>query len=110
MFRVTIIIAGLVILALPIVVLANVPVAKAPEGQVMGQANSNTGLGYIAAALAVGLGSLAAGLAVGPTASAAIGAVAEKEELAGKALVFVGLAEGVAIYGMVIAIMILNRI
>lgn len=67
------------------------------------------GLGYVGAALAVGLGSVGAGLAVGPAASAAVGAVAEKEETAGKSLVFVGVAEGIAIYGLVIAIMILNR-
>jgi len=69
-----------------------------------------TALGYLAAALAVGLGSIGAGLAVAPTASAAIGAVAEKEEMAGKALVFVGLAEGIAIYGLVISIMILSKL
>ena len=64
----------------------------------------------IAAALSVGLGSLGAGIAVASTASAAVGAVAEKEDIAGKALVFVGLAEGIAIYGIVIALMILNRL
>ena len=68
------------------------------------------GLGYIAAALSVGLGSLGAGIAVASTASAAVGAVAEKEDIAGKALVFVGLDEGIAIYGIVIALMILNRL
>ena len=70
----------------------------------------SAGLGYLAAGLAVGLGSIGAGLAVGATASAAVGAVAERDEVAGKALVFVGLAEGIAIYGLVIAIMILNRL
>ena len=70
----------------------------------------SSGLGYVAAALAVGLGSIGAGLAVAATASAAVGAVAEREEVAGKALVFVGLAEGIAIYGLVIAIMILNKL
>ncbi len=70
----------------------------------------SSGLGYLAAALAVGLGSIGAGLAVASTASAAVGAVAERDDVAGKALVFVGLAEGIAIYGLVIAIMILNRL
>jgi V/A-type H+-transporting ATPase subunit K len=39
-----------------------------------------------------------------------MGAVAEKPELAGRALVFVGLAEGIAIYGLIVAIMILGRL
>lgn len=62
----------------------------------------------LAAGLAVGLGSIGAGVAVGSTGSAAIGAIAEKPENFGRALVFVGLAEGVAIYGLIIAFIILN--
>ncbi|HOV47287.1 MAG TPA: ATP synthase subunit C [Anaerolineae bacterium] len=63
----------------------------------------------LAAALAVGVGSLAAGYAVSATGAAAIGAIAERPETFGRALIFVGLAEGVAIYGLIIAFMILNR-
>jgi V/A-type H+/Na+-transporting ATPase subunit K len=63
----------------------------------------------IAAAIAVGLGSISAGLAVSSTGSAAIGAIAEKPEMFGRALIFVGLSEGVAIYGLIIAFIILNR-
>jgi len=63
----------------------------------------------LAAALAVGLGSLGAAYAVSTTGSAAVGAIAEKPEVFGKALIFVGLAEGVAIYGLIIAFIILNR-
>jgi V/A-type H+/Na+-transporting ATPase subunit K len=66
--------------------------------------------GFIAAALATGLSSLAAGFAVASVGSAAIGAMAEKPELLGRALIMVGLAEGIAIYGLIIAILILNRI
>jgi len=66
--------------------------------------------GYAAAALATGLSALAAGIAVGNVGAAAIGAVAEKPELFGRTLVFVGLAEGIAIYGLIISIMILNRL
>ncbi len=63
----------------------------------------------IAAALAVGIGSIGAAYAVSSTGSAAVGAIAEKPEVFGRALIFVGLAEGVAIYGLIIAFMILTR-
>ncbi|MFZ0487744.1 MAG: ATP synthase subunit C [Arenicellales bacterium] len=66
--------------------------------------------GYAAAALATGLSAIAAGIAVGSVGAAAIGAVAEKPELFGRTLVFVGLAEGIAIYGLIVSIMILNRL
>ncbi len=69
-----------------------------------------TGMGYIAAALAVGLGCIASAYAVARIGSAGLGAVSEKPELAGRALIFLGLAEGIAIYGLIIAIMILNKI
>ncbi len=63
----------------------------------------------LAAGIAVGLGSVGAAYAVGTTGSAAVGAVAEKPEVFGRALIFVGLAEGIAIYGLIIAFIILNR-
>ncbi|MFA4838162.1 MAG: ATP synthase subunit C [Candidatus Neomarinimicrobiota bacterium] len=66
--------------------------------------------GFIAAAIAVGIGSIAGGLAVGYVGAAAMGAIGERPELAGRALIFVGLAEGIAIYGLIIAIMILGKV
>jgi V/A-type H+-transporting ATPase subunit K len=66
--------------------------------------------GFMAAALATGLSSLGAGIAVAGVGSAAIGAIAEKPELLGRALIFVGLAEGIAIYGLIISVLILNRV
>jgi V/A-type H+-transporting ATPase subunit K len=66
--------------------------------------------GFLAAALATGLSSLGAGIAVASVGSAAIGAMAEKPELLGRTLIMVGLAEGIAIYGLIISILILNRI
>ena len=65
---------------------------------------------FLAAAIAVGVGSLGAGVAVGYVGAAAMGAIGEKPELAGRALIFVGLAEGIAIYGLIIAIMILGKV
>ena len=69
-----------------------------------------TGLAYLAAALAVGLACIGSSYAVARIGSASLGAVTEKPELTGRALVFIGLAEGIAIYGLIIAIMILNKI
>ena len=79
--------------------------------QAAGLAQETSGDPYasLAAALAVGIGSLGAAYAVSSTGSAAVGAIAEKPEVFGRALIFVGLAEGVAIYGLIIAFMILNR-
>jgi V/A-type H+-transporting ATPase subunit K len=63
----------------------------------------------LAAAIATGLGSIGAGVAVSSTGAAAVGAIAEKPESFGRALIFVGLAEGIAIYGLLISFMVLNR-
>ncbi len=63
----------------------------------------------VCAALAVCIGSIAGGGAVGYVGAAAMGAIGEKPELAGRALIFVGLAEGIAIYGLIIGIMILGK-
>lgn len=64
----------------------------------------------IAAAASVGLGCIGAAIAVAYVGAAAVAAVAEKPELAGRTLIFVGLAEGIAIYGLIIAIMILGKV
>lgn len=66
--------------------------------------------GYLSAALATGLSAIAAGVAVAGVGAAAMGAVAEKPELFGRALVMVGLAEGIAIYGLIVSIVILNKL
>lgn len=66
--------------------------------------------GYWAAALATGLSSLGAGVAVASVGSAAIAALTEKPELLGRVLIIVGLAEGIAIYGLIVSILILNAV
>ena len=60
------------------------------------------------AALATGLACIGAGIAVGIAGAAAIGGITEKPEILGRTLIFVGLAEGIAIYGLIISFMILN--
>jgi V/A-type H+-transporting ATPase subunit K len=65
---------------------------------------------FISAAVATGLSAIAAGIAVAYVGAAAVGAMSEKPEIAGRALIYVGLAEGIAIYGLIIAIMILGKV
>ena len=67
------------------------------------------GIGMLGAALATGLSCIGAGIAVASSASAAIGAISENPKTFGKALIFVALAEGVALYGMLISIQILAK-
>lgn len=66
--------------------------------------------GFASAALAAGLAALGAGYAVAQVGTAALGALAEKPDLFGRVLVMVGLAEGIAIYGLIVSILILNRL
>lgn len=73
-------------------------------------ASSATGLGYLSAALSVGLACIGGGIAVSAAASAALGAISEDGSILGKSLIFVGLAEGVCLYGLVVAFMILGRL
>ena len=69
---------------------------------------SAQGLGFIAAALAVGCSSLGAGIAVAKATPAALGAVSENPDNFGRALIFVALGEGIAIYGLLISILIMR--
>ena len=65
---------------------------------------------FASAAASAGLAALGAGYAVAQVGTAALGALAEKPELFGRVLVLVGLAEGIAIYGLIVSILILNRL
>ena len=75
-----------------------------------GNVSSAVGLGFIAAALVTGLSCVGAGIAVASAASSALGAISENEAIFGKSLIFVALAEGVALYGLLISIQILNKL
>ena len=68
------------------------------------------GMGFLAAALATGMSSLGAGIAVAGAAPAAIGAISENGDNFGRSLIFVALGEGVAIYGLLISILIINSL
>lgn len=64
----------------------------------------------IAASVAFGLGALGAGIAISHVGAAAMGAVAEKPQIAGQALIFVALAEGIVVFGFITALMILGKV
>ncbi len=84
-----------------------VPSHSFAAGAAMGSA---AGLAYLGAALSTGMATIGTGIAVGACGSAALGAVSEDQSILGKTLIFVGLAEGIAIYGLIISIMILGQI
>jgi V/A-type H+-transporting ATPase subunit K len=68
------------------------------------------GLAIIGAGIPTGLSTIGAGIAVGPIGAASLAAITEKPETLGRTLIYLGLAEGIAIYGLVISILLLNRI
>ena len=68
------------------------------------------GLGLIAAGLAIGLSCIGSGYAVASSASAALGALSEDSSIFGKALIFVALAEGIALWGFIVAFLILTHV
>ncbi|MFD5393271.1 ATP synthase subunit C [Streptomyces sp. NPDC127097] len=75
-------------------------------------AAQNTGSGsaaLIGAAIAVAGASIGASIAVAYTGAAALAALSERPELFGRAMVIVGLAEGIAIYGLVVAIILIGK-
>lgn len=73
-------------------------------------ADSSKGLSMLAVAIATGIASIGGGIAVAASAPAAIGATGEDPKVFGKALIFVALGEGIAIYGLLIAILMLQKI
>jgi V/A-type H+-transporting ATPase subunit K len=71
--------------------------------------SSSAGMALLGAAIAVAGSSIGAAIAVAYTGAAAIAAMSERPELFGRAMVIVGLAEGIAIYGLVIAIILIGK-
>lgn len=85
------------------------PAPQAQEKSVEAAApvDNSQSVKYIAAGLAVGLACIAGGMAVGKIGAAAMGAMSENAELSGKALPFVGLAEGICLWGFLVALLII---
>ncbi len=73
-------------------------------------ADGSSGMGFIAAGISTGLACIAAGIAVGMVGAAALGLVGEKPEMLGTTLIYLGLAEGIAIYGIIVSLLILGKV
>lgn len=103
-----------VILVAPVLLLLVTPTSAAAAYAALqagaGTAAADRGTAFLAAAIAVAGSSLGAAGAVAYTGAAALAAVSEKPELFGRSIVIVGLAEGIAIYGLIIAVLILGRV
>lgn len=93
-----------------VMMFAGEPVRAAEAAAGASASGMATGLGYIAAALSTGMSCVGGGLAVASAASAALGAISEDSGVLGKSLIFVGLAEGVCLYGLIISFMILGQL
>lgn len=94
--------------AFAVMLVTGVPVfASEAVATTAAAADINTGLGYLGAGIAVGVAAIGGGIAVGGGAPAAIGALTEDPKSFGKSLIFVALGEGIALYGLIIAILIL---
>jgi len=72
--------------------------------------STGMGLAILGVGVPTGLSTIGAGIAVGPIGAASLAAVMERPEALGRSLIFLGLAEGIAIYGLVMSILLLNRI
>ncbi len=82
---------------------------KASAAETTNLASASTdGWKYMAAALSTGLSCIGGGIAVASAASAALGAMSEDSSIMGKALIFVALAEGIALYGLIVSFTILG--
>jgi len=90
-----------------IIMLTSGRALAAEETAAAASAPASDGLRYLAAALSTGLATIGTGIAVAASASAALGAISEDPSLLGKTIIFVGLAEGIAIYGLIVSILIL---
>ncbi len=81
---------------------------KASAAETQAITASAEGWRYMAAALSTGLSCIGGGIAVASAASAALGALSEDSGIMGKALIFVALAEGIALYGLIVSFTILG--
>ena len=86
---------------------APAPQAQEKSVEAAAPVDNSQSVKYIAAGLAVGLACIAGGMAVGKIGAAAMGAMSENAELSGKALPFVGLAEGICLWGFLVALLII---
>ena len=94
-----------IVLALLMLVVLAIPAFAQSESETQG--GTTSWIKYLAAALAVGFATIGGGIAVGQIGAAAMAAMSENPELSGRALPYVGLAEGVCLWGFIVGLMIL---
>ena len=104
--RMNVTISGGALVALALMLAGVIDPAQAATSATSGSA----GDAFIGAAIAVAGSTLGAGVAVSYTGSAALAAIAEKPEMFGRSLVIVGLAEGIAIYGLIVAVILIGKV
>lgn len=88
----------------------DVMAAEPAVGEAAKEISVGLGLALIGIGIPTALATVGAGLAVGPVGAASLAVIAEKPEIFGRTLVYLGLAEGIAIYGLVVTILLLGRI
>ncbi len=107
LLAVVFIVIGAVIVLIPSHLTAQ---EQVQTGSATQTSNNAPGLAYIAAGLTVGLSVLGAGFSLSKIGSAAVAAISEKPEVMGRAIVFAGLAEGLSIWGLIVAVLILGKV
>jgi V/A-type H+/Na+-transporting ATPase subunit K len=103
--RVNVTIAGAAVVGLVLMLAGVVGPAQAATTA----AGSSSADAFIGAGIAVAGSTIGAGFAVSYTGAAALAAIAEKPEMFGRSLVIVGLAEGIAIYGLIVAVILIGK-
>ncbi len=84
--------------------------AAEPAAAGLTEISLGKGLALIGIGLPTALAAIGAGIALGPVGSASLAVIAEKPEMFGRTLIYMGLAEGIAIYGLVMSILLLGKI
>lgn len=106
-------ILSLIVLSAGVLLLAAGAYAAEPvtvTAPVVMKTENGRALFAFAAVAAVGISCITSSYALARIGTAAMGAMSEKPEIGGRALVFLGMAEGIAIYGLIVAIMLVNKI
>ena len=107
----TIVFTVVVLLMLGVLPVVNVFAQEADQSAPMSVEEASVAKwGLIAAAAAFGFGALGAGIGIANVGAAAMGAISEKPEVGGRALIFIALAEGLVVFGFITALIILGRI
>jgi len=105
LIRVNLTVAGAALVGLVLMLAGVVDPAQAAAAS----SGSSSGDAFIGAGIAVAGSTIGAGFAVSYTGAAALAAIAEKPEMLGRSLVIVGLAEGIAIYGLIVAVILIGK-